>query len=49
MFKDGATFESAFDWLCLNFPSHELPFKFSCGASRFPNAGILLCELFVLH
>ncbi|KAG5384505.1 hypothetical protein IGI04_035975 [Brassica rapa subsp. trilocularis] len=32
--RDGATFESALDWLCLNFPSHELPLWFSCGASR---------------
>ncbi|XP_024004322.1 DExH-box ATP-dependent RNA helicase DExH4, chloroplastic [Eutrema salsugineum] len=33
---DRATFESALDWLCLNFPSLELPLKFSSGASRFP-------------
>ncbi|VVA94126.1 unnamed protein product [Arabis nemorensis] len=37
--RDGATFESALDWLCLNLPSHELPVKFSTGASRFPAGG----------
>ncbi|KFK40919.1 hypothetical protein AALP_AA2G060200 [Arabis alpina] len=26
---DGATFETVLDWLCLHFPSHELPVKFS--------------------
>lgn len=38
--KDGATFEAALDWLCLNLPSHELPVKFSTGASRFPSTGM---------
>ncbi|CAE5962523.1 unnamed protein product [Arabidopsis arenosa] len=37
--RDGATFEAALDWLCLNLPSHELPVKFSTGASRFPSTG----------
>ncbi|KFK40917.1 hypothetical protein AALP_AA2G060100 [Arabis alpina] len=37
--RDGATFEAALDWLCLNLPSHELPVKFSTGASRFPAGG----------
>ncbi|KAG2302509.1 hypothetical protein Bca52824_031160 [Brassica carinata] len=37
--RDGATFETALDWLCLNLPSHELPVKFSTGASRFPTGG----------
>uniref|UniRef100_A0A1J3CC48 RNA helicase n=1 Tax=Noccaea caerulescens TaxID=107243 RepID=A0A1J3CC48_NOCCA len=37
--RDGATFEAALDWLCLNLPSHELPVKFSTGASRFPTGG----------
>ncbi|KAL1204479.1 DExH-box ATP-dependent RNA helicase DExH7 [Cardamine amara subsp. amara] len=37
--RDGATFEAALDWLCLNLPSHELPVKFSTGASRFPTTG----------
>ncbi|CAN8244837.1 unnamed protein product [Cochlearia groenlandica] len=37
--RDGATFEAALDWLCLNLPSHELPVKFSTGASRFPIGG----------
>ncbi|KAK8966331.1 hypothetical protein KSP40_PGU019517 [Platanthera guangdongensis] len=30
--KEGATFEIALDWLCLNIPGNELPLKFSCGA-----------------
>lgn len=38
-FKDGATLETALDWLCLNLPSHELPVNFSNGASRFPSTG----------
>ncbi|KAI3977610.1 hypothetical protein MKX01_000523, partial [Papaver californicum] len=29
----GATFEDALDWLCLNLPGNELPFKFSTGTS----------------
>ncbi|CAH2047186.1 unnamed protein product [Thlaspi arvense] len=38
--RDGAaTFETALDWLCLNYPSHELPLNFSTGSSRFPNTG----------
>ncbi|CAF2133734.1 unnamed protein product [Brassica rapa] len=40
--RDGATFESALDWLCLNFPSHELPLWFSCGASRFPTTDMFV-------
>ncbi|CAN6485774.1 unnamed protein product [Victoria cruziana] len=31
--EDGATFEAALDWLCLNIPGNELPLKFSSGAS----------------
>ncbi|GAV86513.1 DEAD domain-containing protein/Helicase_C domain-containing protein/HA2 domain-containing protein/OB_NTP_bind domain-containing protein [Cephalotus follicularis] len=31
--KDGATFEAALDWLCLNLPGNELPLKFSSGTS----------------
>ncbi|XP_061363539.1 DExH-box ATP-dependent RNA helicase DExH7, chloroplastic isoform X2 [Gastrolobium bilobum] len=31
--KEGATFESALDWLCLNLPGNELPLKFSSGTS----------------
>ncbi|XP_021285972.1 DExH-box ATP-dependent RNA helicase DExH7, chloroplastic isoform X1 [Herrania umbratica] len=31
--KDGATFEAALDWLCLNLPQNELPLKFSSGTS----------------
>ncbi|KAF3784862.1 hypothetical protein EJ110_NYTH29396 [Nymphaea thermarum] len=27
--EDGATFEAALDWLCLNIPGNELPLKFS--------------------
>ncbi|XP_010414781.1 PREDICTED: DExH-box ATP-dependent RNA helicase DExH7, chloroplastic-like [Camelina sativa] len=37
--RDGATFEAALDWLCLNLPSHELPAKLSTGAPRFPTTG----------
>ncbi|XP_019058918.1 PREDICTED: DExH-box ATP-dependent RNA helicase DExH7, chloroplastic isoform X2 [Tarenaya hassleriana] len=37
--RDGATFETALDWLCLNLPSHELPLKFSTGTSLFPTEG----------
>ncbi|XP_049932027.1 DExH-box ATP-dependent RNA helicase DExH7, chloroplastic isoform X3 [Nymphaea colorata] len=31
--EDGATFEAALDWLCLNIPGNELPLKFSSGTS----------------
>ncbi|KAJ0973246.1 hypothetical protein J5N97_021205 [Dioscorea zingiberensis] len=31
--NEGATFENALDWLCLNIPGHELPLKFSSGGS----------------
>ncbi|OVA04114.1 hypothetical protein BVC80_8677g12 [Macleaya cordata] len=31
--NDGATFEDALDWLCLNLPGNELPLKFSTGTS----------------
>ncbi|KAG7649925.1 DEAD/DEAH box helicase domain [Arabidopsis thaliana x Arabidopsis arenosa] len=37
--RDGATLETALDWLCLNLPSHELPVNFSNGASRVPTTG----------
>ncbi|KAK9286820.1 hypothetical protein L1049_015225 [Liquidambar formosana] len=37
--KDGATFEAALDWLCLNLPGNELPLKFSSGTSLHPNEG----------
>ncbi|KAJ7968010.1 ATP-dependent RNA helicase [Quillaja saponaria] len=37
--KEGATFESALDWLCLNLPGNELPLKFSSGSSLHPNEG----------
>ncbi|KAL9691241.1 hypothetical protein QQ045_011660 [Rhodiola kirilowii] len=38
--KDGATFEDALDWLCLNLPGGELPPKFSSGtSSSHYNAG----------
>ncbi|EOA34704.1 hypothetical protein CARUB_v10022272mg [Capsella rubella] len=37
--RDGATLETALDWLCLNLQSHELPVNFSNGASRVPNTG----------
>ncbi|WOL11159.1 DExH-box ATP-dependent RNA helicase DExH7, chloroplastic isoform X3 [Canna indica] len=30
---EGATFENSLDWLCFNLPGHELPIKFSRGAS----------------
>ncbi|GAB4848110.1 hypothetical protein Ancab_002774 [Ancistrocladus abbreviatus] len=30
--KEGATFESALDWLCLNLPRSDLPLKFSDGS-----------------
>ncbi|KAK1258481.1 putative pre-mRNA-splicing factor ATP-dependent RNA helicase [Acorus gramineus] len=33
--NEGATFESALDWLCLNVPGDELPLKFSTGALTF--------------
>ncbi|KAK6945466.1 Helicase-associated domain, partial [Dillenia turbinata] len=37
--KDGATFEAALDWLCLNLTGNELPSKFSSGASLHLNEG----------
>ncbi|KAI9107308.1 hypothetical protein K1719_021696 [Acacia pycnantha] len=37
--KEGATFESALDWLCLNLPGNELPLKFSTGTSLHSNEG----------
>ncbi|KAI4298953.1 hypothetical protein L6164_032458 [Bauhinia variegata] len=37
--KDGATFESALDWLCLNLPGNELPLKFSTGTSLHSSEG----------
>ncbi|TYK11219.1 DExH-box ATP-dependent RNA helicase DExH7 [Cucumis melo var. makuwa] len=36
---DGATFEAALDWLCLNLPSSELPLKFSSGTSLHTHVG----------
>ncbi|XP_038878021.1 DExH-box ATP-dependent RNA helicase DExH7, chloroplastic isoform X2 [Benincasa hispida] len=36
---DGATFEAALDWLCLNLPSSELPLKFSSGTSLHTHEG----------
>lgn len=36
---DGATFEAALDWLCLNLPSSELPLKFSTGTSLHTHSG----------
>lgn len=38
--KDTATFESAFDWLCLNLPGKELPLKFSSGTSQTDGGSI---------
>uniref|UniRef100_F6HK50 RNA helicase n=1 Tax=Vitis vinifera TaxID=29760 RepID=F6HK50_VITVI len=37
--KEGATFESALDWLCFNLSSNELPLKFSSGTSLHANEG----------
>ncbi|KAK7363934.1 hypothetical protein VNO77_06099 [Canavalia gladiata] len=37
--REGATFESALDWLCLNLPGNELPLKFSSGTSSHFNEG----------
>ncbi|KAL7205791.1 hypothetical protein ACSBR2_018665 [Camellia fascicularis] len=37
--KEGATFEGALDWLCLNLPGNELPLKFSTGTSLYTNEG----------
>lgn len=37
--KDGATFETALDWLCLNLPRNELPLKFSSGISLHSDGG----------
>ncbi|KAL6010624.1 hypothetical protein ACLOJK_001060 [Asimina triloba] len=36
---DGATFEAALDWLCLNIPGHELPLKFSSGTNALSQEG----------
>ncbi|KAF8411855.1 hypothetical protein HHK36_004414 [Tetracentron sinense] len=36
---EGATFEAALDWLCLNIPGNELPSKFSSGTSMHTNEG----------
>lgn len=48
LFKDGATLETALDWLCLNLPSHELPVNFSNGASRVPTTGNVVVTLSVI-
>lgn len=37
--KDGATFETALDWLCLNLPGNELPLKFSSGTGQHSSGG----------
>ncbi|XP_004300262.1 PREDICTED: ATP-dependent RNA helicase DHX36 [Fragaria vesca subsp. vesca] len=37
--KEGATYEAALDWLCLNVPGDELPLKFSSGVSMAANEG----------
>ncbi|KAM1735057.1 hypothetical protein ACFX11_020446 [Malus domestica] len=37
--KEGATFENAVDWLCLNLTSNELPLKFSTGTSLHTSEG----------
>ncbi|KAL6494488.1 hypothetical protein OROGR_031288 [Orobanche gracilis] len=37
--KDGTTYETAFDWLCLNIPGNELPLKFSSGSSLHISGG----------
>ncbi|XAR56315.1 RNA helicase, partial [Bertholletia excelsa] len=37
--KEGATFEDALDWLCLNLPGNELPLKFSAGTSLYTSGG----------
>ncbi|KAK7265506.1 hypothetical protein RJT34_33126 [Clitoria ternatea] len=39
--REGATFESALDWLCLNLPGNELPLKFSTGTSSHFSEGRL--------
>ncbi|KAK4804565.1 hypothetical protein SAY86_004382 [Trapa natans] len=39
--KDGATFESALDWLCLNLHGDELPLKFSSGSSTVNTGGTI--------
>ncbi|KAF5200714.1 Dexh-box atp-dependent rna helicase dexh4 protein, partial [Thalictrum thalictroides] len=36
---EGATFEAALDWLCLNLPGNELPLKFSSGSSLSNEGG----------
>ncbi|KAJ8631029.1 hypothetical protein MRB53_024352 [Persea americana] len=37
--NDGATFEAALDWLCLNLLGNELPLKFSSGTSTVSREG----------
>nr|XP_019708452.1 DExH-box ATP-dependent RNA helicase DExH7, chloroplastic isoform X2 [Elaeis guineensis] len=37
--KEGATFETALDWLCFNIPGNELPLKFSSGVSSSTHEG----------
>ncbi|XP_041014528.1 DExH-box ATP-dependent RNA helicase DExH7, chloroplastic isoform X1 [Juglans microcarpa x Juglans regia] len=37
--KEGATFEAALDWLCLNLPGNELPLKFASGNSLHTSGG----------
>ncbi|XP_058091132.1 DExH-box ATP-dependent RNA helicase DExH7, chloroplastic isoform X2 [Magnolia sinica] len=37
--NDGATFEAALDWLCLNVPGNELPLKFSSGTNMLMQEG----------
>ncbi|XP_010256331.1 PREDICTED: DExH-box ATP-dependent RNA helicase DExH7, chloroplastic isoform X1 [Nelumbo nucifera] len=37
--NEGATFEAALDWLCLNLPGNELPLKFSSGTSMYTSEG----------
>lgn len=38
--QEGATFEAALDWLCLNLPGNELPLKFASGNSLHTRGGI---------
>ncbi|KAJ4966079.1 hypothetical protein NE237_017928 [Protea cynaroides] len=37
--NEGATFETALDWLCFNLPGNELPLKFSSGTYMHTNEG----------
>ncbi|KAL2339337.1 hypothetical protein Fmac_013783 [Flemingia macrophylla] len=39
--REGATFDSALDWLCLNLPGNELPLKFSTGTSHYNQGGFV--------